>query len=400
MIKSFTVDNFKSLINFTFTPVGLNLFIGSNNAGKTNICHALRFLSLSSQMLLDYAATACTAEAWNLLNVYIRKDTATFLMTCDLSLGDEKLAFSYELTILSHTGKRLPRIRTFTVLSEVLRVSGEKFEDQVLIENNEGRARVLNEVNFLKKLSSGSEANYIETNAPVDSTVLCRLYDLELNARSILFKRYLASWGYYNLDPAKLRSNTASSNDFALDSTGSNLSSVIYNLHNARPRLERTIMEAARVLEPRLDLFSFQSPDPDHVYMFFEDGKGNKFGVDNVSDGTLRYLAICYLLLAGDEEKLSGGAPLTIIEEPENGIFVGHLKTLFEKIEPSGSEGQLIFTSHSPYFIDLFDAAVEGLFLIKADNTHSILIRPDPAKVRERLGKFSLGELHFRGLIE
>jgi len=38
-----------------------------------------------------------------------------------------------------------------------------------------------------------------------------------------------------------------------------------------------------------------------------------------------------------------------MIEEPENGVFVGHLKPLFEKIDPSGGHGQLLFTSHNPY---------------------------------------------------
>ena len=101
--------------------------------------------------------------------------------------------------------------------------------------------------------------------------------------------------------------------------------------------------------------------------MFFEDRGGNTFGVDNVSDGTLRYLAMCYLMITHREEAAEhGGPPIILIEEPENGIFVGYLRELFERIEPAGTHGQFIFTSHSPYFIDLFDAAVEGLFLVKA----------------------------------
>ncbi len=134
--------------------------------------------------------------------------------------------------------------------------------------------------------------------------------------------------------------------------------------------------------------------------MFFEDGRGNKFGLDNVSEGTLRYLAMCYLVLTGHDERDGGWAPLMMIEEPENGIFVGHLKELFGRIDPSGQQGQLVFTSHSPYFIDLFDATLEGLFILRAGETHSTLIRPDADVVRDRLGKFSLGEMHFRGLLE
>src|SRR5207249_9321407 len=104
---------------------------------------------------------------------------------------------------------------------------------------------------------------------------------------------------------------------------------------------------------------------------------------------------------AGREELAEPGGPsIAMIEEPENGIFVEHLKALLERVDPSGREGQLIFTSHSPYFIDLFDAALEGLFIIKPAETHSALIRPDAGKLRDRLGQFSLGEMHFRGLLE
>jgi hypothetical protein len=73
---------------------------------------------------------------------------------------------------------------------------------------------------------------------------------------------------------------------------------------------------------------------------------------------------------------------------------------LFERIDPSGRQGQFIFTSHNPYFIDLFDASVEGLFVVKAGDTHSIVSKPNPTSIQDRLGKFSLGEMHFRGLLE
>jgi len=41
MLKRFYVSNFRSLANFEFRPTGLNLLIGPNNAGKTNLCAAM-----------------------------------------------------------------------------------------------------------------------------------------------------------------------------------------------------------------------------------------------------------------------------------------------------------------------------------------------------------------------
>ena len=50
MLKTFYVDNFKSHINTTYKPGPVNLLIGMNNSGKTNLCQALRFVGLTSRL--------------------------------------------------------------------------------------------------------------------------------------------------------------------------------------------------------------------------------------------------------------------------------------------------------------------------------------------------------------
>jgi AAA15 family ATPase/GTPase len=55
MLTRFTVNNFKSLLNFEFKPAGVNLLVGANNAGKTNLCSAIRFLGLTASSTLHDA---------------------------------------------------------------------------------------------------------------------------------------------------------------------------------------------------------------------------------------------------------------------------------------------------------------------------------------------------------
>jgi hypothetical protein len=88
-----------------------------------------------------------------------------------------------------------------------------------------------------------------------------------------------------------------------------------------------------------------------------------------------------------------------MVEEPENGLHVGELKPLVERIEPDGQSGQFLFTSHSPYLIDLWDANLEGIHVLKPGRPTSVLVRPDPEKLRPLLDQMPLGELHFRELL-
>ena len=397
MLTRFRVANFKSFQRAEFVPMGLNLIVGTNNAGKTNLCQAMLFTGLSSSMALDDAAKACTPEPWNLLNVYTASDTVELEVEATLLSEGEELRFSYRLAVSGRkaqvSGKQV--IRPFRVEYESLTVSGGDFKGTVLLENKAGSVRLLHEKRYLQTtgqvISTEDQAAtgwaFVETSAPTEATMLYRLYDLETNRRANLFKRYLSSWTYYNFDALRLRSSAATAMDRKLKADGSNLCSVLYTLHNERPREEKKLVESVRLLEPRLDLISFQSPDPEHVYMFFEDKEGHRFGVQNISDGTLRFIAMSYLV------------PLIMLEEPENGIYVGHLKPLFQKIEPSGVDGQFAFTSHNPYFIDLFDSLPEGLHVIRTVGNESKVGKPDPEKIRRQLGSFSVGDMHFRGLL-
>ena len=198
MLREFRVDNFKSLINVSFEPGSVNLLIGRNNSGKTNLCQALRFVSGSSVGKLDEAADVAAGMQFGMTNFALDKSTIDFTVRAELPRGGERLAFEYELTV-----------------SPSLPGSGE----------------------------------------------------------------------------------TAT-------------------------QLEREVLRV-----------------------------------------------------------------------------VGILKTLFEMADPPPAGPQLVFTSHAPYFIDLFDDRLDGIFLFDRDKGHTSITRPDPARVKARLEDFPLGEQHFRDML-
>ena len=231
--------------------------------------------------------------------------------------------------------------------------------------------------------------------------MLSQLYELENNPRAILFRRYLQSWSYYNFSPENLRLPDVARDDGALLFSGANLNRVLFDLHTEKPRLERKLINVVKQVEPKLDLLSYSAPDPEHVHIFFEDVMGNRVSARSTSDGTLRFMALAYVILTADQiSELEGFAPLVIVEEPENGLYVGLLKPLVEQISPTGETGQFIFTTHSPYFIDLFDANLTGVHVCSPGSPSSVLSQPNTEAIQRLLNEMPLGEIHFRNLLK
>jgi predicted ATPase len=401
MLKRLRINNFKSLLNFEFKPVGMNLIIGQNNAGKTNLCSALRFLGLSSKYNLDNAMSYTLGERWNLTNFNVQDNSFIEIeMDCELMYEGEAVSFAYSLRLGTSNGKST-EAKSLNVEEERLTASGGPFAQTPLLENHKGKVKMLHEEGFVKGLANSPF--YVTARVPDNATMLSQLYELENNPRAILFREFLRSWNYYNFSPDVLRQPNVKQdidND-ALAASGANLSRALFTIHNEKPRIEKKLYEIVRLLEPRLEYFTFSSPDPEHVHLFIEDMAGHHLSASSISDGTLRFIAMAYVIIMAKEQSHNVGfPPLAVIEEPENGLYVGHLKPLIEKIDVTGRCGQFFFTSHSPYFIDLFDSNIEGIHVVKSGHPSSVLVKPDPHEVERLLKEMPLGDMHFRDMLK
>ena len=389
MLQEFRVDNFKSLINVSFRPrQALNLLLGTNNSGKTNLCQALRFVSGTASVSLDRCADGVCGR-FGVTSFVLDKSTIDFFVRAAVPYADETPVFEYKLTVSppkmgsSEASVRLER--------EILSVSDGELGSTVLFENVAGRIRLLHE-----KDSTARALRYIDTTAPTDATMLQRLYDLEASPRANLFKQYLSGWTYYDLSPTAMRGSTRKPREHIVAPDGGNLASVLYSLKTGNERAYRNLLQIVRKIEPRLDLINFYADSGDDVFMFFEDEDAHSWSSAGASNGTLRFLALAYILLV---QPGSGLPPLCIIEEPENGVHVGFLKTLFEVVDLSVGFPQLVFTSHAPYFIDLFDEHLGGVFVLDRSKGHTSITQPDVDEVKARLDEFPLGEQHFREML-
>jgi hypothetical protein len=327
------------------------------------------------------------SDSWH--NVYFDHPTIDLGCTCDLTVDGQLLTFRYSLNLLPTRPNQLLLDR------EQLLVAGGPFGGGgvALLENGQGEVRLLDETLYPK---ADRDACYQATSTPhIGVTMLSLLYDRQANRHALAFRDYLASWQGYDLCPRCMRDDRIDQQATQLAPDGANLASVLFNLKNRDERLYRQWVGLVRTVEPRLDALNFVPPGKP-IVMQLTDGQDHRFPLGAVSNGTLRFMALCYIILSNAGQD---NPPLVIVEEPENGLYVRCLKPLFELIDPEGAGGQYVFTSHSPYFVDLFDSQLENVTLMQYRDTHSTLLKPDPAQVRKYLEEMPLGELHFREML-
>ena len=398
MLRRFYVDNFKTLLNVEWIPSAVNLLIGANNAGKTSLCSALMFLARTSQGPIKDAA-AFAGEGWQLHNVYLDKPTLDFECEAELMVDDQPYVFDYALSLkVDSVTPGNAFATTYVLQSESLWVTPPDGERVALILNDQGDVTLLHEGRHFRGMQGETR---VETHAPQDTTMLFRLYDLQTNRLANAFKKYLGSWSYYSLNPFSMRGPApAQPANWVLNVNGDNLASVLFMLKNISERDYRPIVELTREIDPKLDSIGFM-PAQEQVLMWLTDTDNHTFSPFGISDGTLRFLGMAYVIIstARAVRTLNASPPLLVIEEPENGIYVGMLRRLFDLIDHSGASGQYVFTTHSPYVIDLFDTMLEGVRLCVRRDTHSELRQLDPNRVKGMLEDMSLGDLHFRELL-
>ena len=393
MLRKFTVNNFKSLINVTYEPGIVNLLIGRNNSGKSTLCQAIRFLSSTAQAHGSFRyiwEQMVGAIAIPATNIYFEHPTIDFGCNCELNINNETFIFQYNLSLKSKA------IGPQSATSEQLQISGGAFgsTNVTLLEKDGNKTRLLNEKKFQKGASPDSCYDDVKPeDQPV--TMLACLNDSGANAHAIHFRNYLANWQYYELNDKSLRSDLFDPQANTLSSDGSNLTSVLFHLKTSDERRYRRLIELTRPMEQRLDALNFYTTT-EHIEMELTDSLDHRFGSRSASSGTLRFMALCYIMIANARHN---NPPVIIVEEPENGLYVRYLKPLFELIDPSGIGGQYIFTSHAPYFIDLFENRLENITLMQDKQTYSALVKPDTAQLREYLEEMPLGELHFREML-
>jgi len=189
-----------------------------------------------------------------------------------------------------------------------------------------------------------------------------------------------------------------------LASDGSNLAGVLETLRDNDPERFEALNAEMRRWMPEFDRITFETPTDGHKAFMLRTRVGqHKIKATDLSQGTL--FALTYLTLA----YLPNPPSILCFEEPERGIHPRLLREVRdamyrlcypEEYGDKRSPVQVIATTHSPYFLDLYRDHPEEVVIAHKDEKGVHFERlSDKPNLDEFLQDAPLGEVWYSGIL-
>lgn len=164
----------------------------------------------------------------------------------------------------------------------------------------------------------------------------------------------LSQMGFYSVQPNTIRGLQSPDEGRVLHRDGSNLASVVATLDQPeRSPTKQRILEYLKRVVPGIDDFCARRIGPMETIEFMQAVEGAerpwRFTANNMSDGTLRALAVLVALFQGGDDR---HVRLVGIEEPETALHPAAARVLRDCILEAGERVQVIVTSHSAELLD------------------------------------------------
>lgn len=170
-------------------------------------------------------------------------------------------------------------------------------------------------------------------------------------------RREMQQWRALALEPSAMRSPDAASESSQIAPNGAHLAAALYRLRSSGSEdVYAEVASAAAALTDVREVNVDFDPHRELLTLQARLGSGPLLPARALSDGTLRFLALCIISV---DTEFRG---LLCMEEPENGIHPGRVAAMvdlvrglavdpFETPGPNNPMRQVIVNTHSPYFV-------------------------------------------------
>jgi predicted ATPase len=372
-IERLEIKGFRSLRDVRWEPGKLNVLIGPNGSGKSN--------------LLDACALLKEAALGKLSDGIVRRGGMTALLW---DQQEQPLAWQLMATQLVYLLDLLQIGTTsnFNISSEFLSIEGEP--GQFLHRDADSARFVDNQGNAVDYPGSLSESQTLlsQVAGPLGN----------LSARD--FQQSLEGWSIYQdlrvNRESPIRQASVARFEKRIGTDGQNLIPVLHTLYSEDRGFKGTVDSAMRAAFGRdYEELSFPPAADQRVQLRLRwRSLKNGQSAANLSDGTLRFLLLV-AILANPEP-----GDLIAIDEPETGLHPSMFPILAELAAEAAERTQVVFTTHSPQFLDAFSDAPPTTTVADWVDGETRLSTIDGGELRRWLESDSLSALFRSGEIE
>ncbi|MEX1042573.1 MAG: AAA family ATPase [Pirellulaceae bacterium] len=362
-LKRIRVAGWKSIKAQTIELSPLTVVIGANGAGKSNLLSLVKLLGVlfsGTAGFRTYVGQAGYADS--LLHYGSKKTPAAEL----------------ELTFEAPTGE----IRYFahwTAAAAGMLVFAEERVEQQAADSIVPDVVDLGAGHSESHLAQFAEDGNPVARAAVDLIRGCRWFHFHDTSENSPIRQ-----------PSQVEANRF------LYSDAGNLAAMLYLLRKKHPAAYRRIGATVRQMVPGFEDFSLEPSalnEKQILLNWTHQGQEYEFGPHQLSDGSLRFIALATLLLQPPEK-----LPLLIaLDEPELGLHPAALEILAGIIQGASQNCQILISTQSTQFLDFFDP--EDVVVVNSHTGCSEFARLSSAELGEWLEQYTLGEIWEKNIV-
>ena len=360
-IKHITLENYKSIKKLDLELKPLNVLIGSNGAGKSNLISFFNFLqSIIKENLRGYVLDKGGCETF--LHFGIKNATTI------------KFSMSYYINGLPYDGFYSASLKATT--EQVFRFTREELHD----------------INHF----SDSPSYGVETHIYDGERIFIHELEMEnklsgYKGQNYLIKEFKSIQPFHfndTSDTSPLKATVANNDNLFLRADGQNLACMIKLIYDKHPEYYKMIVDTIRNVVPDFHDFVIR---PNSEFLSLE--WFNKNNVDipwkahYLSDGSLRFIALAVLLLMPSELQ----PQVIIIDEPEIGLHPTALNVLSGLIKRASLERQVIISTQSATLLSQFEP--DDVIVVDKKDKYSEFKRLSNHDLAKWLESYTLGEL-------
>ena len=385
MLTKLSVRNFKSLGDVTVDLPRLAVLYGPNAAGKSNFLEAVQalewlgtFRTLSDALDDFFPVRGHSFEAFAFpsggVSGLFQQSKASFTLEADLDISDKKFRYRIKPEIDFTSG----RLRVADEFLAELTVKGKPNRNRLPAIERENKKLLIRQAHGHRPRQERIGLNHSVLS---DRSLSGDLYPWLERVRDELW-----SWCTYSLEPRlAMRVEQSPADVSNIGPRGESVVPFLYKLKATNPKRFEGVRRTLRTVVPAVESLDVNLDERRGLLDLEIRQDGVNYSSRVVSEGTLRVLALCAIVMNPWQEKNS----LLTFEEPENGVDPVQLDLiakLFLSMTENGKR-QAIVTTHSPLFCDAILKEIRerspagadvGLFNVRREMQQTVVDRLFP----------------------